>query len=197
MVEEAKAWIQRTEKDGGMAQMIPDRMSSGASHGEKLLFMVLQRLPDDCLVYYEPVVARRHPDFVVIAPQLGLMVIEVKGWYPAEILAADSHEVLVFRRQLERRERHPLRQARDYMFRLMDFCRTHPGFEILLEPSGRHQNRFVFPFGHFAVLSNITSEQLSGHSLAFTRPEDFLAITCTGRSRVVDEIRRSESVDLN
>lgn len=153
-----------------MAEVIPDRMPSGASRGEKQLFEILQRLPDDYLVYYEPFIDGRHPDFLVICPDLGLMVIEVKGWYPAEIRAADSNQVLVARRQLETREKHPLRQAREYMFRLMDFCRTHEGFEVLLHRSGAHQNRFVFPFGHFAVLSNITSEQLSGHELGDLTP---------------------------
>ena len=39
-----------------MAQMIPDRLPSGSSRGEQRLFAVLERLPDDVLVYYEPVV---------------------------------------------------------------------------------------------------------------------------------------------
>ena len=65
-----------------MAEMIPDRLPSGASAGEKKVFALLQQLPDDVIVYYEPVVADRYPDFIVIIPSLGLLVIEVKGWYP-------------------------------------------------------------------------------------------------------------------
>jgi len=35
--------------------MIPDRVPGKASRGEQHLFRALQKLPDDALVYYEPV----------------------------------------------------------------------------------------------------------------------------------------------
>ena len=60
-----------------MAEMIPDRLPSSASAGEKRVFELLQKLPDDVIVYYEPVVGERYPDFVVILPSVGLLVIEV------------------------------------------------------------------------------------------------------------------------
>jgi hypothetical protein len=44
-----------------MAEMIPDRLPSGASAGEKKVFALLQQLSDDVIVYYEPVVADRYP----------------------------------------------------------------------------------------------------------------------------------------
>ena len=39
-----------------MAEMIPERLPSEASAGEKRVFAALQQLDDDCLVYYEPLV---------------------------------------------------------------------------------------------------------------------------------------------
>ncbi len=78
-----------------MAEMIPDRLPSGASAGEKRVFDVLQRLPDNCIVYYEPVVSNRYPDFVVIIPEVGLLIIEVKGWYPAHIESGDLNQVRI------------------------------------------------------------------------------------------------------
>lgn len=143
-----------------MAEMIPDRMPSGASMGEKRVFELLQKLPDTCIAYYEPVVDNRYPDFVVIVPTLGLLVIEVKGWYPAHILRANSNEVVVKERGQERVHKHPIRQARDYMFRLMDLARRHPRSASLLTKNGAHAGRFAFPFGHVAVLSNIQRAKL-------------------------------------
>ena len=143
-----------------MAQMIPDKIPYRASMGEKRLFSILQQLPDDCIVYYEPVVRNRYPDFVLICPDMGLMVVEVKGWYRSNLVSADCQTVVVRERGQEKSERHPLRQAREYMYSLMDICRNAPRFGELLNPDGQYKNRFVFPFGHFAVLSNITSEQL-------------------------------------
>lgn len=148
-----------------MAELIPDRLPSRASRGEERLFSILKNLPGDYIVYYEPIVENRYPDFVIIGPDLGLMVIEVKGWYPNDIKAADHNEVLVMESRREARRKHPLRQAREYMFGLMDYCKKYHDLHLLLNPTEEYQNRFFFPFGNIAVLSNIISEQLHGHSL--------------------------------
>ena len=73
-----------------MADLIPDRIPQNASQGEKRLFSILQRLPDDYIAYYEPIINNRFPDFVVVCPDLGLMVIEVKGWYAGNIVAGEK-----------------------------------------------------------------------------------------------------------
>jgi len=49
-----------------MAECIPDRLSAKASRGEERTFALLKKLPDDCLIYYEPNIDNRHPDFMVI-----------------------------------------------------------------------------------------------------------------------------------
>ena len=146
-----------------MAYIVPDVLPKSASAGERRLHGVLRRLPEDCVVYYEPMVGDRCPDFVVICPALGLLVIEVKGWRVGDILAADDRTVQVARQGRPVRHVHPLRQARDYMFALMDRCRAHPAIGPLLRPDGFHENRFLFPFGYFALLSNITEAQLKNH----------------------------------
>ncbi len=146
-----------------MAEMVPDRLPLKASVGEKKLFSVLQKLPDDYIVYYEPIVEDRYPDFVVICPDLGLLVIEVKGWYPKDILSADNNTVRVKESRGEVRRNHPVRQARDYMLSLMDSCLNSAYGKRLLQKNGEYQNRFIFPFGHFAILSNITDTQLKQH----------------------------------
>ena len=89
------------------------------------------------------------------------MVIEVKGWYPTNMVAGGMNNITVNDRGNQVQHKHPLRQARDYMFSLMDTCREQVGCEKLLKREGPHAGRFIFPFGNFAVLSNITSEQLS------------------------------------
>ena len=76
-----------------MAAMIPERLPYRASAGEQRLFSLLQRLPDDCVVYYEPLVGSRRPDFVVLCPELGLLVIEVKGWYLGDVVCASPQEI--------------------------------------------------------------------------------------------------------
>lgn len=164
-----------------MAQMIPDRLPSAASMGEKRLFAALQRLEDDCLVYYEPAIGRRFPDFIVILPDTGVLVIEVKGWYLAQIASASLQDVVVVEQGRKRSHAHPDRQARSYMLRLMDICRQRPAAARLLR-SGDAASGFVFPFGRFAILSNITRAQLDGE-----RP-DFAPIFASPGIATKDEL---------
>ena len=44
-----------------MAEMIPDRLPSGTSAGERKVFALLQQLPDEVIAYYERV--DRYPGF--------------------------------------------------------------------------------------------------------------------------------------
>lgn len=149
-----------------MAEMIPDRLPSSASAGEKRVFSILQKLPDDVIVYYEPVVGERYPDFVVILPTVGLLVIEVKGWYPGRITAANKADVTIDVRGRPEVCKHPIRQARDYMLGLMDNARRLDATAALVHGAGQHAGRFTFPFGHVAILNNCTREQLSDLSLS-------------------------------
>jgi hypothetical protein len=153
-----------------MAEMIPDRLPSGASAGEKKVFSILQQLPDDVVVYYEPVIGERYPDFIAIIPSIGLLVIEVKGWYPNHISAANNSDVTVTSRGLPEVQKHPIRQARDYMFGLMDWARRHPETQALLHSSGEREGRFIFPFGHVAILNNCSRSQLDERSLSAIFP---------------------------
>ncbi|MFO1003037.1 MAG: 3'-5' exonuclease [Planctomycetaceae bacterium] len=142
-----------------MAEMIPEKIPSKASKGEQRLFSILSKLPDDCIVYYEALVNRKNPDFIVIIPQLGVLIIEVKGWYAAEIVRANSNEVLVRTSDGSTTPtKHPNVQAREYKFALMDYCRKHR--QIAGELFENASNRFGFPFCHMTVLSNVSESRL-------------------------------------
>jgi hypothetical protein len=148
-----------------MAQMIPDSLPPGCSIGEKLLFSRLQDLPDECIVYHEPAIGERYPDFVVVLPDTGLLVLEVKGWLPAQILGGDQYNITVRLRaaEPEKKTANPVRQAREYMYKLMDRCTGHPAGKVLLNDDGPHKGKFVFPFGFCAVLSQLAEADLQGH----------------------------------
>jgi hypothetical protein len=143
-----------------MAEFIPDRLPSRASKGEERTFALLKKLPDDYLVYYEPNIDNRHPDFIVIAPDLGVIIIEVKGWYLDDIVKGNHSEITVNIQGRERQETHPLEQARNYMWRLAGACEKSPSRSLLLRQEGRHKNKFFFPFCHFVILSNITRDNI-------------------------------------
>src|SRR4051812_1651984 len=76
-----------------MAIMVPDSCPSRATPGEKRLYRLLQDLlPDNFTVWYEPVVRGRYPDFTILADTFGLLVLEVKGWYPKQISKASDQD---------------------------------------------------------------------------------------------------------
>jgi hypothetical protein len=154
---------------GSMSECIPDRLPRQASQGEVRLFSILSKLPDDCVVYYEPIVENRFADFIVLIPSHGVMVIEVKGWRPSDILGGDLENVTVMNRGFETRERHPIRQAREYMISLMHTCQKHKAFKKLIHADGKNKGHFTFPFGYFSILSNVTRSQVeeSGKSIIF------------------------------
>jgi hypothetical protein len=143
-----------------MAEFIPDRLPSGASRGEERTFAFLKTLPDDYLVYYEPNINNRHPDFIVIAPDLGVIIIEVKGWYLDDIVRGNHSELTINIDGRERQEIHPLEQARNYMWRLAKACENSPNRSLLFHQEGHYQNKFFFPFCHFVILSNITRDNI-------------------------------------
>lgn len=143
-----------------MAEIIPNRLPSGATQGERHTFELLQMLPDDYLVYYEPNIKNRRPDFIVIAPDLGVIVIEVKGWYDHQILELNDKEILIVRDNRETYEIHPLEQARKYQWRLVGACDHSPKRSLICNDEGIHKNKFSFPFCHFVILSNISRDQI-------------------------------------
>lgn len=143
-----------------MAEMIPETLPISSTAGEKRVFAALERLPEDCLVYYEPVVRRRHPDFIAILPEVGVLVIEVKDWRLAELSSVTSDTLTMTRGGSTAVVPHPLQQARGYMHRLRDECRKHPQASALMQKEGRYSGGYAFPFCHIAVLSNINRSQI-------------------------------------
>src|SRR6516162_3713547 len=178
-----------------MAEMIPDRLPSGASAGEKRVFALLQHLPDDVIVYYEPVIADRYPDFIVIIPSVGLLVIEVKGWYPAHIASATNNDVVITAQGQTQNCKHPIRQARDYKFLLMNSARRNLETAKLLQKNGTHDGKFLFPFGHLAILNNCTRHQLDERGLSAVFPrgkvlsrDEFETLSS---GQLVDQLKKS------
>ena len=96
---------------------------------------------------------------------MGLLIIEVKGWYPAYIESGDLNQVKITNRGRTETQRHPIRQARDYMFELMDAAKAFSGSATLLQGDGDHLGQLIFPFGHLVVLNNIKREQLDSLNL--------------------------------
>ena len=116
-------------------------------------------LEENAVVWHNlPVGPRnRHPDFIIVHPANGLLVLEVKDWRLETIVSADkSHVELLTARGIVR-ESHPLEQARRYTF---DVVRTlERDGQLLFPPGHRFMGKSIVPYGFGAVFTNITRRQ--------------------------------------
>ncbi|VXD11225.1 DNA helicase II [Planktothrix serta PCC 8927] len=161
-----------------MAIIIPSSIPAKASQGEKRLFDILaEKLPDNFYIRYEPAINnKRYPDFIILSPDFGLLVIEVKGWYPNNILEFNSDRFKIKSEQedytAEQNHKSPLRQARDYAILLLNNLQK---YRILTQPAGDYQGKSAFPIGWGVLMSNITDEQANKIDLKSVLPFDQVA----------------------
>ena len=50
------------------------------NEGERQMLEALARLDDDWLVFVQPCLGLDRPDFIVVHPEFGVTVVEVKDW---------------------------------------------------------------------------------------------------------------------
>jgi len=102
-----------------MAILIPaigscaGRMTAGE---RRLAQRLEQKLDDDYLLWYDVPVGPRqsHPDFVVLHPRRGLLILEVKDWKPSTIVQADKDSWVILDNGQPKTVISPMEQARQY-----------------------------------------------------------------------------------
>lgn len=140
--------------------MIPETIAArpGATAGERKVFVALRdRLPEDYLVYYEISVKGRYPDFIVVGPDLGLVVLEVKDWRLGSIAGVTGEGVVLRREHEEIVVPNPIQQARSYVLRAVDTLKKRP---LLSEGE-----RLRFGWGYAVVFTAVTRRELDAPSL--------------------------------
>jgi hypothetical protein len=138
------------------------RVRERANAGEKRVLDALARhLEDDYAVWHNiPIMGSgREPDFVILHPQRGLLILEVKDWKRQTI--AQANPILVELRTPRglTNDHHPVSQARSYMLDLVHQLQHHPD---LLHKSGQHKGKLLMPWGWGAVLSHIKASEVAG-----------------------------------
>ena len=98
----------------------------------------------------------RHPDFVVLHPQQGIVVLEVKDWKLGTIVNATRSQVELLTSQGTVTVDNPFEQVRGYMFNVVDALKHEP---LLVNESGSFKGKPVFSFGYGVVFTNITCKQ--------------------------------------
>lgn len=153
-----------TYKGGrAMAHTLPESIRSSATAGERILFHTLKHyLPDDYIVYYEPEIRGKRPDFVILGPDIGIIILEVKDYRPATLIQVNQDEWLINSQDGQKKVISPLKQARGYMFHLMDALKKDSS---LLQIDGKYASQLKFPCGHGVVFTRMTQHQFIEHDL--------------------------------
>ena len=102
-------------------------MNSGEKRFARRL---VDKLEDDYLCWYDVPVGPRglHPDFVVLNPRRGLLIVEVKDWKLETIKSADKASVTILTNTGHKVVLNPLEQARQYAQVSRTWLRVRCGF---------------------------------------------------------------------
>lgn len=132
--------------------------------GERRVFEALARqLEDDYTVWHNvPIMgSSREPDFVILHPQRGLLVLEVKDWRLGNICDANPMRVDLKTDRGVIGKVHPLSQARAYAQDIHRLLEQHPE---LCHPAGPHKGKVILPWGWGAVLSHVKRADVEGNA---------------------------------
>ncbi len=170
-----------------MSTLIPalgsclSRMTSGERRFAERLEA---KLDDDYLVWYDVPIGPKqwHPDFVVLHPRRGLLILETKDWKLDTIREASKQAWTIVPDGQLKVVISPLAQARHCALQVVDALARDPQ---LVQPAGPHTGKLAFPWGYGVVLTRITRHQFETAGLGEAIPSNL--VVCS------DEM--TESVD--
>jgi len=144
-----------------MAYMVPETMPRSATAGERVLFDSLkEQLPEDYIVYYEPEIRGRRPDFVIIGPDLGIVVLEVKDYTKNTLYQINIDEWTIRNTSGELiTQKSPLKQAKEYARLIQNELKKDKN---LVHESGAY---LKFPYGFGTVFTRLKQEDFIKHNL--------------------------------
>lgn len=150
-----------------MATLIPSlnaslrRMTGGERRFAQRL---VDKLEDDYCCWYDvPIgVAARHPDFVLLSPRRGVLILEVKDWKLETIERADKAQFTIHTDSGLKKVVNPFEQARQYAHAVVNLLQQD---SQLQQSDGPYKGRLCVPFGYGVVLANITRKQFESAQL--------------------------------
>jgi Nuclease-related domain/UvrD-like helicase C-terminal domain/AAA domain len=150
-----------------MAILIPSIGScvSRMTSGERRLAERLEaKLDNDYLLWYDVPMGPKnaHPDFCVMHPRRGILILEVKDWRLATLQQADKHDWVIAPDGVPKTVINPLEQARQYAHQVVQALERDPQ---LVQATGSHAGKLAFPWSYGVVLTHITRKQFHAAEL--------------------------------
>jgi hypothetical protein len=150
-----------------MATLIPamgtcvSRMTTGE---KRLAERLQQKLDEDYLLWYDVPVGPKqsHPDFVVMHPRRGILILETKDWKLETIQRATKQAWGILANGQPKVVINPLAQARHCAIQVVNALERDPQ---LIHHDGPHKGKLAFPWGHGVVFTRITRKQFDDAGL--------------------------------
>ena len=119
-----------------------------------------QKLDEDYLVWYDVPVGPKHahPDFVVLHPRRGLLILEVKDWRLETIRSATKQPWEILVQGVLKSVPNPIEQARHYAHQVVDALSKDDRLT-------NSERKLAFPWSYGVVLTHITRKQFEGAEL--------------------------------
>lgn len=119
-----------------------------------------QKLDDDYLLWYDVPVGPKnsHPDFVVLHPSRGLLILEVKDWRLESIQTASKQTWEILVNGAPKSVFNPIEQARHYAHQVVDALSRDKQLV-------RAEGKLAFPWSYGVVLTHITRKQFEAAEL--------------------------------
>ncbi len=170
-----------------MATLIPSYSSclSRMTTGEKRFAQRLETmLEDDYLCWYDVPVepGAVHPDFIILHPKWGLIILEVVDWKLEKLRAMTLSDAPLFTDAGAKQATDPLEQARQYAQAVVTELERDP---LLTFSSGRMKGKPLFPWTYGVVLTGITRSAFTDSGLG----------EALDRQRVLCQDEISESIE--
>ena len=151
-----------------MATLIPalgscvSRMTTGERRTAERLE---DKLDADYLLWYDVAVGpkHQHPDFVVMHPRRGILILEVKDFRLSTLIQANKQTWDIHGELGPKTIPNPLEQARQYAHQVVHALERDPQ---LVQHEGRHHGKLAFAWSYGVVLPNITRAQFDKAALA-------------------------------
>lgn len=176
-----------------MARFFPARSQCQFdTPGERRFAERLEKLLEDDYLCWSNVPVgpkARYPDFVVLHPRRGILVLEVKDWKLATLESVTHGKVRLHTQDGLKTVANPLLQARSYILEVDLLLKKDP---LLRQSAGSpHPGQLIMPWGWGVVLTGITLPPVRADR-SRRRPRS-LASALPGRD---DRIHRPESLLL-
>src|SRR5262245_41973420 len=147
-----------------MAIFIGSVRDKKATAGEKAVADILKQLDDECVIYSQPQLGDCFADFVVIIPDIGVFIVEVKDLKAGSVIYRDN-KLFLRSEDGDKEIRHPIQQAELYEKFLRDGLAQSKFARVVCSNVGARKGKLAFPVGSLVFFMQMDEVDLAAHGI--------------------------------